>query len=246
MSALMLLPFASFAKEKEKTKSEKTLALEKKFKTGSLGAKGKEALASSLLKDDFSEEASALYNEILPPQITEQNKVNKINEATSLLKSKKIKAGVRKYNEIIDYLDENKSEDNEKLSKLIKSNLAKLFKQGQSGGKGEEKEENNNNQENSDQKQQGEGEGQESDNKDQKKDSEGEGEKKDKGDQSGDEKKKDEDKNGKKSESQSEKESRKKKLPALLKQLINDDNQMQKKMIDAKTTKRKNYGSKDW
>ena len=51
---------------------------------------------------------------------------------------------------------------------------------------------------------------------------------------------------GDKKESEAEKNARKKKLPALLKQLMNDDNKLQKRMIDAKTTKRKTSEQKDW
>ena len=51
---------------------------------------------------------------------------------------------------------------------------------------------------------------------------------------------------GDKKESKQEKAERQKKLPALLKQLMSDDNKLQKKMIDAKTLRRKASDEKDW
>lgn len=242
-SLFLLFSVNGFPQDEEPEKSQLTLKLEEKFIKGELDDQGKKALATSLLKDNFPQEAVELYDEVLEDKITEENKNHKLNKATALLKMQKLKEGVDEYNKIIKHLEANKSKENDDMLKIAKSNIAKIFKQSQGQGKGKKKNSDDENKQNNSDQQQGDGEGQEKDKSD-KQDGDKGDQKKNKDDQGDGDKKKKDKKN--KSESKEEREKRKKKLPALLKQLMNDDNQLQKKMIDAKTTKRKGYDRKDW
>ena len=250
----ILMTFSMFAiaeEEPEKKKSEKTLQLEGLLISGELSKDGKVALASSLLNDDFPEQAAQLYSEVLDPDLNNSNIIHKLNQATSYLKSKKVKEGIDGYNKLIKYLEKNPSKENDELLKITKSNISKLFQPGQQGSKGKKKEKNDNQDKDDDQDSENEsGEGgdpKDSDQKDQDKKEDGKNkDKKDDKDSSGQDKKDQKKKKSDKKESKDQKNKRKKKLPALLKQLLNDDNQLQKKLIDAKTTKRKGYGAKDW
>ena len=256
--SVMLFTFSFLAfskgsegKEDKRVKSEKTLALESQFIQGSLDNIGKQALASSLLKDNYAKEAASLFKEINQKDVSEDNKVSKFNEATALLKAGRAREGVNEYNKLIDHFENNPTEENKKLLKTAKSNIAKLFQVSQSSSKSKNKDKDEDEQESKKDQKSESGEGKEKkedkDNKESKEDEKKnqEEDKGESGDKSEEDKTKDE-KKDEKPESSDEKEERKKKLPTLLKQLINDDNQLQKKMIDAKTTKRKSYDSKDW
>lgn len=251
---LMSMSLISFANDinnhEEKTKSEITLRLENEFIKGNMSQAGKEALASSLLKDKFSNEAAELFDEINEKEVNEKNKLSKFNQATALLQAGRIRDGVVEFNKLIDHIEKNPSQDNEELLKTAKSNIAKLFQHSQGGSSGKSDEEQND--KNKDKQQGGKGKSSteqndkdSEDKNEEEKDEQHNNNKKDKGkDENDNDREKDNQKG--KPESDAQKDERKKKLPALLKQLINDDNQLQKQMIDAKTTKRKNYDSKDW
>ncbi len=274
VSMLLLMTFSSFAqvkvpgmpelagkiKEKEEpTKSELALALEDKLSKGELDKKGKEALAAQLLQDGFPKESFSLYDEVLDKKITNQNLPHKFNQATALLQNQGKAKAINRYNNILKYIEKNPSSEHEEMEKMAKTNILKALQSSQGNGKGEEENESDD-QESSDNNDSSDGKGKDkkqkkSDDQNDGKDGKDDKKEKDKQDQSGDDKKdnqdkkKDQDGDEKKktkSETGEEKKKRKKKLPALLKQLVDDDNNLQKKMIDAKTTERKSRDKKDW
>ncbi len=238
--------------EPEKVKSEKTLSFEKKFREGELDDSGIGNLASSLLQDKFSEEAELLYKETLPKDLESSNLREHFNYATSMLMNEKPSRAISKYNNILDYMKGNTHED-QMLEDEIKKNILKALKQsaGGKGKKGQDKEKSEERDENKDsESEKGNSEGKPEDDKNNEDDKK---ENKDKDD--GDKNKKPSDKDTEeknkdkknKSESGKEKKERKKKVPVLLKQLMSDDNQLQKKLIDAKTIdNRKSSKAKDW
>lgn len=261
LMSMLLMSFLTFAQainrpnmpqqeseeEKEPVKSEKTLRMEEKFVRGELSSNGKKALAVNLLKDNFPSDSAALYKEILDEKIGNSNKLHHFNHATALIKNKKIASAINKYKNLLDYLEQNDSEENQKIADKTKLNILKAL---QSGGQGSsESKDKEENESDDDNKSDGESKDQKkSDKKDDKnKEGKNEKEKEKKEDQKKDKGDKDKKKKQKnKKETSKEKKERKKKLPALLKQLLSDDNKLQKKMIDAKTTERKSRDKKDW
>ncbi len=228
--------------KKEPVKSPETLELEKKFAEGSLDDEGVRYLATKLMQDGFHEDASALYNEIMPEEINKDNVQHKFNHASSMLLGKGNRdEAVQKYKNIVDYLEKNDVPNGEEMRKKAKLNMLKAFKQSQGGGgKSDEDKKEKDQQDKNDKSQDKKDDGKEGEKKkDQKKNNDEDKKKKPEKDM----RKKD---SGDKEESKEEKKERQKKLPALLKQLMSDDNKLQKKMIDAKTTKRKSSEQKDW
>jgi Ca-activated chloride channel homolog len=251
MLSLLMISFITFAQQpkekKEPTKSATTLNLENRLVEGKLSEEGKKALAANLLKDGFEEDAANLYEETLEKKITSQNKAHHFNHATSMLKSKQNAKAINKYNKLLKHLENNKNDENSEIEKMTKQNILKALQSSPSSGKGEGEEDNQ--EQESDDKKKGEGQSdsdKQNKSKDQK-DGKGDSEKDKNKDKSKDgDAKKDVKKKDNKNESGKEKKERKKKLPALLKQFIESDNQLQKKMIDAKTTNRKSRDQKDW
>ncbi len=233
-----------YAQEKngneEPQKSEITMALEEAFKAGVLDKKGRLKLAESLLKDGHSKESEILYSEeIDDSRVTKENIIDNFNYATALAQNQKIKESINKYNEIL------KVTENEELEKVVKENLKKLFEQSQQQKQNKQDQSKENN--NQDQNGEGQGKGQE-----EQKDNQ-EGKKEDQKDGQGNKKEEQDKKNNpdektdeQKKQEQEKQNGKKKKMPAIVKQLINDDNQLQKKMIDAKTSERARGEKKDW
>ncbi len=227
--------YANEVQSKEPVKSEKTLGLEAKMANGELSEQEQLILAASLLKDGFNQEAQALYEEILPSNITEQNIKDHFNYGTALLKNNYLNLALSKYNDLLNQMKDQNIDD-EILDQELKKNILKALKQG-AGGKGskdkDDKEEQDKN------KQAGDGES-----GDDKSEKEDKGESKD--DKGNDKNQKPQnDQNQKKQDQEGSKKSEEE-VPILLKQLVSDDNQLQKKMIDAKTTERKSSKAKDW
>ena len=229
--------------KKEPVKSEETLDLEKRFANGELSDEGVNYLASKLLEDGFVEDSAALYKENLKEDIKDENIAHHFNHASAMLQNEKQKAkAIEKYKDLLDYIEKNPKEDYEKIEKTAKLNILKSFKQNQGGGgKGEDDKEKKDQKDKSSEQNKSDGKGDPKDKDEKGKD--GKDEKKEQEKPKEDMRRKDE---GDKKESEAEKNARKKKLPALLKQLMNDDNKLQKRMIDAKTTKRKTSEQKDW
>lgn len=243
--------------EKEPVKTPLILKLEKRFAENTLDREGKEKLASELLKQGFLDQSKQLYQEILPQKINESNKKDFFNYGTAQFKSESIPQGVDTFNKLTDYLKDNPSEENNALLEEAKKNILKAIqaqaaqqkkqksgeqdekkqeKEGQKGEKGEQGEK-------SDQKKQGQGKGEQ----DEKKEEDEQGkDQKGKGKDQGDESDQNQDKKDKKGDPQQGEKENKEKMPSILKQLMSDDNQLQKKVIDANTVERKTREKKDW
>ena len=249
-------------------KSEKTIELENRFIENKLDEEGKKALAAQLLKEGFSKEAEILYEEIITNKtVSKTNLIDRFNQATAKIKNKKIKEGLDDYKDIQNFI-ENNSNINKELSENIKKNIIKAFEENQGGGSGKNDQENEDqeNQNNKDNQKGDKGNNKDQKNKDQSnknddqknnennKDKKDQDKKNDSKDNKKNEKENDpkdqSDKKGNKDKASNEesdkKPSKPKKLPAILKQLKNQDNQLQKKLIDAQTTKRKASDKKDW
>lgn len=234
---------------KEPVKSENTLKLESLLSKNQLGDKGKKKLAESLLQDGFPALAETLYEEVLPKKINPSELRDFSNYALSKIQNGKKVEGLEDSKEMLEYLEKNNVDQSGEIVKNLEKNILKAIEEGGGGGKGksQSKDKNKDKKEKSDKDKSG-GDGDKDpqdpkDNEDQEnKDKEGDKEDQKKND-SGKEK---DDKKDKPQESEGDKEEMKKKLPALLKQLISDDNQLQKKIIDAKTTERKTREQKDW
>lgn len=271
LSVILFFSIGSYAQENKKEKKEKsqeTLALEKALSTNSLPEKGKLKLAQKLLSEGFVEESSTLYEETLNDQdLSGSNKMAYTNWANAQVLAGKKKEGIEKYRKILKMTDKESE-----LYKKVKDNLLKALdeetqQQKQKGdGESEDKKQSDDNQESDDSKskegKKGQDKNKESkssgdkdqdENKDSEKDNNKEKEtgkdkenKSDKQNDNSDESDKKEDKKNNASSGGQPKDGKPKKLPAILKQLMSDDNQLQKKLIDAKTTERKTRDKKDW
>lgn len=234
-------------KEEERQKSERTLELEKRFRKGTLSNEGKKALAAQLLKEKFVEESAMLYEEVLEEDVKDNNIVDKFNESTALLQTGNIRKSITQFQDIIKKTEGKTDENSKQINETAKLNVLKFLEsQAKSKqSKSKDKQEQKNDQQ--DDKDSNEGEGEESKEQKDKQEQEGESDE-DKEKEEKDQKAPDQDqkRNEKKTESAAEREKRKKNLPQLLKQLISDDNKLQKKLIDAKTSERKDRTAKDW
>ena len=242
---LLLFCFNSYAqneKVKEPVKSPQTLLLEEKLKNSDLDVNGRKSLAARLLKEGFPEQSSILYDETLSDDLSLSDIESHSNDAISKVSSGQVQKGLLKSKKLLDLLkDAPEGEANTKLQQTLKKNILKALEQSGGGQSGENKEDNQENKgEDQNQKNSSQGEQKEKDNE-----KENKNDKKDK-DKKGNEKKSDKDKKDKKNQSDKLSDSEKKKMPAILKQLINDDNQLQKKFIDAETVERKSNQKKDW
>jgi Ca-activated chloride channel family protein len=259
---MLLLSISAYAQmptqtPKEPEKSKETILLEEKFARNEISENEKRLLAIKLLEEGFPEQSSILYDEILSKDVDELNKLEYLNKGVSEFKTGNIKKGVETYNKLIDYLKESGQEDTELYTDVKKNILKALQTQQNQQGKGESDQEQENNQ--NDQSGEGQSE-QNQDNQDGQQDQQDQdGQQKNQGNNQkdkGDQKKKDQqnkegnqdkkDKKDNKGEGENQKNKDKKKIPALLKQLMSDDNQLQKKMIDAETRERRKRDKKDW
>lgn len=243
-------------KKDEPVKSEKTLALEEKLMQGNLDQEGKNALAQSLLKDGFIDASRNLYNESLGKKITDKNFSDHFNHATSYLKSKQLPMAAKKYQEMLDLQKQNKLKISDEDLKKVKENLAKALMSGQ-GGSGKNSDDESDSDQNKDSKGNDKSSGKKSDKKDKNgKDGEKDKKEEDKKDKSSSgDKEQDQQKNKQPENNPDKNDPRnpenkdkvsKKKMPRLLKQLLSDDQNLQEKLIDAKTVKRKDRDQKDW
>lgn len=237
----------SAEEEKPKEKSHEILRLEEKFAAGKISLNEKRLLANKLLKEGFAEQSQALYGELLKDPINEKNKKDFFNYGAAQFKSKKIGDGFNTYKKLHDYLEKNSSKD-DPMVKAVKENMLRAIqssasKSGSNGDK-DKKDKKNKKGKKSKEKQgkdkknkKGKGQQQDDENDDQNKKKN-----KDNKDNDGDQK----DKKKNKKNGSGGKGIDKKKMPAILKQLMSDDDKLQKKMIDTGTTKRKSREKRDW
>jgi Ca-activated chloride channel family protein len=260
------------AQEKDappKEKSKTVLRLEQKFTDGRITFNEKRALASQLLHEGFIEEANALYKEITTDKIDKKNLIDNFNKGAAQFKNKDINGGFETYKKLHDYLEDNDPKSD--LLPTVKKNMLKALEQmaQDKAKKDKEDKEDKKNKENDDEKKKDQKDkdsksddkkkdgkkGQDKNDQDKKNNDKKENkDKKNKDEKDSDQKKdpdkkSDQDKKDKKKGKPNEnggKPGDKKKIPAILKQLMSDDNQLQKKMIDTGTTKRKSREVKDW
>lgn len=257
---MLFISISTYSQEedKPKEKSAEIIKLEEKFARGEMSRNEKRLLANKLLKEGFPEQSEKLYGEILKGPISEENKKDYFNYGAAQFKSKKIGPGFNTYKKLHDYL-ENRVDKDDKMFKSVKDNMLKAIQSSasKSGSDGDEDEENQDKnqkgkkgkgKESKDSKnKKGKGKQQEDEDEDQdgkdqkKKDKKDKGKNKDSDENDGDKKKKD-----KKDKGSAGKGIDKKKMPAILKQLMSDDNKLQKKMIDTGTNKRKSREKRDW
>ena len=273
---VMLIPKSWAAEEKPEPppKSKLVLDLEEDFAKNKLNDDGKKMLATELLKGGRAEDAQKLFSEILPENVNSNSVDEHFNLGASQLKSGAISEGIGTYTRLIDYLQSNPSPENKELLEKSKQNVLKAIQaqsqaQSQKQKKSDEQEKKQDDESQSgDSSEQGDQsdkdqdkEGKSGQTKGQKKDDkDGEGQKDKDKKKNGDDKDQDKEKNkddekGKNGEREkkdgkstggSDQKMNKEKMPSILKQLMSDDNQLQKKVIDAETVERKTREKKDW
>lgn len=236
--------------EEKDINKEMAEKLREKMKEGKLNSEGKLKFAEILLRAKEAEAAKILYEE----QKQKLTYRDKNNYAVTLLMNKQPVDALKVFSEIqkddqagvIDMSDQEKSE-------LRQNILLALNKKKQQDQKDQESKEKNKKKEDGD----GKGSGQSGDKTDEKKGKKGQdekNEKKDKGNDKNKSKNKDEEKGEKKKKGETLKEKqdriRKKrkmvKIPGLIKQIMSDDRNLQKKYLDTSTSEPKAYQKKDW
>lgn len=237
-------------------KTRLIMELEKRFAENELDEAGKKKLAAELLREGFAEQSKKLYQEILPKDASKAGVKERFNLGAAQFKSNDISAGMETYAKLMEDLERNPGPENNALLERAKRNVLKAI-QAQAAAKKQQKK-------NGDQQD-------ESDKSEGRKGQEGErgGKRQDKnkkGGSAGKDGKKNKNKNDKNGQKEQSKQNRSGdenrddgkdkgragkgekdgKMPSILKQLMSDDNQLQKEVIDADTVKRKTREAKDW
>lgn len=251
--------------KKEKEEIELLNKLMTKHKQGLVSKKEKMKMAELLTKNENVEMANMIYSEnknVLSPK-------DRNNYAYSLIKEKKAGEAIQILSEL-QLESETNSKIDDELKKIIRQNmLLALKKDKQQKEEKKKEEEEKKKQEQQKNKEGGSGnENKKEKDSSGKKSSEGKGSPdKENQEKKKEEKNKDSDKENKKEnnsekKSQEEKESKPKtlkekmeeierkrkmvKIPGLIKQLMSDDRNLQKKYIDTSTDKPKSFQKKDW
>ncbi|MCR9205052.1 MAG: hypothetical protein NXH75_10770, partial [Halobacteriovoraceae bacterium] len=239
------------ALEKKDINKEMADKLMQKMKEGKLNAEGKLKFAEILLRAKEPESAQIIYEE----QKEKLRYKDKNNYAVTLLMNKNPVKALKVFSEI--QKDEHSGlinmNDQEK-SDLRQNILLALQKKKQQGKQDKENKEKEKKKKEGD----GKGSGQSGDKPEDKKGKKGGEDKKDKKKGKGKDKNKSKDpdekkgKEKKKSESLKEKQDRIRKkrkmvkIPGLIKQIMSDDRNLQKKYLDTSTSEPKAYQKKDW
>ncbi len=223
-------PASKMAKKKEMEKFEKKeKKYLKKWKEKGLSQEEKMDLASLYLRLDKNDQARKIYKENLK-EIKEGNKEDFFNWSSLDLKENKLKNAIGKLKELDKYLEDKSGEEYEDLKNKVRENTMLALKK-----KKKKKQKKDNKKNDKDQK-----EGKEGDKKNSK-DQKGKDQKNEKeGKEDKMKKSKDKDGEGKK------KESKMKNLPTVLKQLVDEDNNMQKKFMNTKTKDKGFKQRRDW
>lgn len=208
-----------------------------KWKGKSLSKREKMGLASQYLKLKDATKASNILDKELNSEVTDENKLDFFNSATADLQQKKIKSAAKKLKALKSYLNENQSSDNDELLKKVRENTLLAIKKSKQQKKVDKKK-NKDKKKDKDDKKNGS-----SKNKNKKDDQKGQEDKKNKQSSSGDNK---EDKQNDKSKGKPKKK-KPRKMTGLLKQLLDEDRNLQKKLLDTSTNKKnKSREKKDW
>ena len=214
---LFLSPFLAQAKEN----LEK---LQQRHKKGFLEREDSLKLAEKFLEKNEYKAASTLYEENIK-EIEDTEPEVLMNYGVSLAKSNQTLKAMKVFSELSKKLKDKKYSNFSKED--LRQNILLALRKSEEEKKSKSKEKNN---------EEKKSENRESKNQSQKRK---ERDQKNKGKENS-EKKLDE------KEAEIKKKREKIKIPAILKQILNKDRKLQKKMIDTKTKKPKNYEEKDW
>jgi len=257
---LFFLPFGIWAQDEEEEKkplSEETIQFMLKFKEGGMSTVNRLKLGELLAKDERPEKSLEIYQEIVKPNNYAKHFKASVNMGTVNLMGGKVDEGIRIYKEINDLV---KVPEEYKAS--MRHNVLLALRQQQQKQQQQKKDQKKNNKKNQggdgEQKQENQSKGQKGD-QDQKDQQKKEDQKKDKGKKKDSDKEKDQQgkeqkkklTNKPQSLEEKEEELRKKrkmvKIPAMLKQIMDTDRQLQKKYQDTSTRDRtKSRLRKDW
>ncbi len=240
----------------EKNRSDKAMnKMIARLNNGDLSNDEKLKLAEKFLRINETEKSITLYKENIK-NLNDATKEVRFNLATAFLKSEKKHQGIMGYKLLISQLDENSVKDDKILSSIRQNILLMLNSKSQkkTDGNGGKKEESGPSQE---QKDGNKGEGGGGEKSKEKKDKQGKEQNKKQ-----EEKPKEKNKDGEKGDEESKKppppptlqdfekqiEQKRKmvKVPALLKQLLSDDRDIQKKYFQTKKQTLESKEKKDW
>lgn len=248
LALIVLNPIHAQEENKEKVMPPHVMKGLDELRQGNLDHQGKMGLAYELQKSEFNKEALTLYEEEKERLSNDQL----FNYGTALLNEKEYQKGFQQYRKLLE--DENLDES--LRTKIAQNTLLFLQnKKQEDQQKSKEKKKQDKSKENSDNKSQDQsGEGEPNQDQQDKKENDSEGDQQ----QNQNKDQKDKDKGDKDKEKDNEKDSQSdhqnkpmppKKVPAKLKQLMNDDRKLQMEMIERGTkdmNKRKSNKSKDW
>jgi Ca-activated chloride channel family protein len=254
--------YAQEGEEEEVKLTEKEQKLMEKLSVGKGTKDTKFELATEFLKNNHNDHAIMLFEEVLSDKILDQDLKSRINLGTAYLKKGELNLGLEVYESVTQYLKKNNIVAPD-LEKTIKINtvLALNFDQ-QGGGKGKDQKQDQKNKEqsqNKDQEQDQDQDGSGDPNKNQPNKPKDNKDKKDNKDQKDGKKndpknnkdkpqqKENKDGEGDETEEQPKNPKLKVKVPAQLKQLMNEDRTLQERLLDTSTSDRmKARKVKDW
>jgi Ca-activated chloride channel family protein len=223
-----------------------------KLKNNEANIEDKLNLADELRVSKKNHHANRIYSETLSKQeINEENKNDFFNYGTNLLETGQFRKATEVLSDLRDYAKKN---NDQKTLDNINKNISKALQV--QDEKKKQKQKNDQNQQDQDQqnKDQQDSQSKNSESSDQQKENDknqnkNQNDKKDKKDQKDQDDKQDKNEknqNNEKEMSPEEKKKLKKKLPAMLKQLMSDDRQLQQKLLDTSTEERRKRKIKDW
>lgn len=216
-----------------------------KYKQGEASKSERLKLAEKYMRADSPDRALKIYKENLSEEdfSRSENFNTYFNYGSSLIENGKIIEGLDIFKEL-----KNKAVTEEQKDKILKNVLA-LLKRQQQQQQQEQKKKDQEKKQQQQQQQDQQQEQQDQQNQDQQKSGDGEeeqdpkGEKKDKNKGKGNE----QDQKQKNQNSSGESDlAKKKKLPIMLKQLIDKDRKLQEKLLDTSTRKKQSLEQKDW
>ncbi len=262
--SLGLLLLIAPVHSKEVKLSEEIIMKMEELQNGKLNQLERLKLADEIYKSGLKEEALTLYNENLDSTKVDQHLPPEayLNYGTALLDKGQTKEGLETYGHLLDSLPDG-SEKKKEIQSLIEKNTVTHFRQQEEKKQQQKKDQQKNkdkdkknegsqeqsgqDQGNNDKQQSKEGKKPEDQND--KKDQEGDKDKNDEGNQDDEDKDGDDAKKDEQANNGDRKPLPPKKLPAKLKQLLSDDRQLQKQVIENGTrdlNKSKDRKSKDW
>jgi hypothetical protein len=226
-----------------------------KFKSGKLEKDGILKLAENLLKDKKAKEAAILYEEASSPN----DILTSINHGTALVISGNVDKGLGKYKGTMATLQSQIGPQKESLLNALRNNVLMALKEQEKQQQQKEKQQQKDEQEQKDK--------QNSSNEDQGKEGDDKGKTQDQGKENQDKKEEQKDNKGKEKEDKKDKKDKEEdnkdsleekekkikenreqtKLPAMIKQILDDDRKLQQQYLETSTHKRGQPEElKDW